>query len=61
MLIILSRRTAICQSVADTAYKYRMVQFGLAWKIDIIYNTTTNSNSYTKITSIRQIFLQLII
>ena len=28
-----------------TAYKYRMVQFGLAWKINIIYNTTTNSNS----------------
>ena len=46
---------------ADTAYKYRMVHFGLAWKINIKYNIITNSDSYTKITFIMQIFLQVII
>ena len=45
----------------DTSYKYRMVQFGLAWKINIKYDSITNCNIYSKITFIVQIFLQLII
>ena len=37
-----------------------MVQFGLAWKINIKYNAITSSDSYSKITFIRQIFLHIL-